>query len=617
MVPPASFLLVYYKLLGKYQHPPTSATALGKRISFAASPLPVLGALDIMLQHSLIPDDVVPDLWPRMWNCMTMQIPYLSELGVEDLDLGLDGKSANPTPIIDSTPGIRAHITRLWAYFLHHKDLWRSSHGPSADVDLSRILSFFFEDPIRTDIIDAAGGTYLDLASLVIKHVNMATYTVSRTGAHKAHLHFIDFLQGRLVGSFDMVHALEALDFITHLKKLSLALWPITDPDLASQLLEGFLPLINKQLAIYPGPRDGIDARLLVLLARCAIAGVGHEENAITNILGGILPGTLSFYGVLSRVEKALGRIDELRLTSGLRHSAIWGYCAAQSLLKPTYYNAPGAAACRIVPLCVSRRIGKRESIAINLQTLALDWYLEFPHLPARERAFLRYLVHHDYLAHKHQIFEQCADFYTHYGRDEPMYTKFNYVDGALAIEVLPVSALLSALKKEDLPRGRHEIARLARSAGTMHLHVAVVANAGWGRYICCPMRTLDATVSLTLKALGGKRSTREYTEKRYQVGIQSHQFALEAKGSTAYVFQSQQEQPEQSLADRNGTVDLGHDPSLFEGMEYPASGREDIKSRGAEEKRFACCYKVELFYTITAIQPPRETVQVSLNKEK
>ncbi|KAJ6600903.1 hypothetical protein B0H10DRAFT_1958585 [Mycena sp. CBHHK59/15] len=57
-------------------------------------------------------------------------------------------------------------------------------------------------------------------------------------------------------------------------------------------------------------------------------------------------------------------------------------------------------------------------------------------------------------------------------------------------IDVLPTSDHQSKHAKEDAPRQIHEFARLARSAGTMQLHVAAIANAGFGRYICCPMRS-------------------------------------------------------------------------------------------------------------------------------
>ncbi|KAJ7766404.1 hypothetical protein DFH07DRAFT_809819 [Mycena maculata] len=541
-IPPVSFLPLYYNILW---------------VAFAASPLTVLHALETMLQHSLIPDELLPDLWPEMWRCMTPQARYIAELSAEGLDicslhlsiirqLGLRDNRAGADPLIVSSPGMKGHLTLLWGHFLRDKDLWSN---PSCTTDLSRLLTSFLDHPPHEDIIEAAGGTHLDVASLVIKQVHMITSVVSETGVREEHLGFLLFLRGQLVQSYHIGRALDVLDFLGPLKKLATVIWPtvITSPHIAVPLLDGCLPLIDNQLAIFPGPRESIDSRLLVLLARCGIADIGQEDNAITNILGGILPGTLTFYAVLSRVEKGLRRIDALDLTPGLRQSGIWNYwlafrqLAEERLVMKSRFDedhkfvmfcdnieclrtaAPTdlrrCSRCRSASYCsfICQRKDWTAGEHRNVCRRPGSQDLEKPHLPARERAFLRYLLHHDYLKHMEDILDQQVEFFIEFGSEEPFYTQFNYIEGALSIEVLPTSQLISScMSDEDSARGKHEIARLARSADRMQLHVAVIANAGFGRFICCPLRTVNAELPNTLSGLVMDRLEGEITDEEY-----------------------------------------------------------------------------------------------------
>ncbi|KAJ6609409.1 hypothetical protein B0H10DRAFT_1954616 [Mycena sp. CBHHK59/15] len=125
----------------------------------------------------------------------------------------------------------------------------------------------------------------------------------------------------------------------------------------------------------------------------------------------------------------------------------------------------------------------------------------------------MRYLVHHDL---QRELFELCAEFYMQH--EERFYTEFNYIGGELKIDVLPTSDHQSKHAKEDAPRQIHEFARLARSAGTMQLHVAAIANAGFGGYICCPMRSevrksFDALALLADRRLEGAITYEMYGE--------------------------------------------------------------------------------------------------------
>ncbi|KAK6974339.1 hypothetical protein R3P38DRAFT_3133385 [Favolaschia claudopus] len=341
-IPPKSFLFVYYHVLGKYQRTPTSVNNHDRRVSFAAGSLTVLQALDIMAEEGLIPDDVLPQLWPRIWFCFNLQIRYLDELYALNVNicpvhlslinhLGvyfIDSATSRINPVVASTPGLWDRVTRLWGHFLDHSNLWRV--GPESETHISQIIPALFYDPTVGDELQTANYDFTHLASLVMKHLNMITSEVARLedldeSFLEEYLSFVDALR-RYIPTHHMRESLVAFDLLGALKNLITALWRIQDPQLtpmASQVLNRCLHLVDTQLNTSPNLRKSIDTQLLVALARYSIVGIGHYEGAITNIMVGILPGTLTFYSVLWRVEKALMRIDELGLTASLLDSDV------------------------------------------------------------------------------------------------------------------------------------------------------------------------------------------------------------------------------------------------------------------------------------------------------
>ncbi|KAF7343215.1 hypothetical protein MVEN_01752800 [Mycena venus] len=138
-----------------------------------------------MTQHSVISDEVLPNLRHRIRYCMCLRLGFIDELHALTLDicpvhfppicrLWISDAGLHK-PIVFSTPGLQVHLIRPWAHFLHHENLWRAS---TSEADIGLVLSLFVDDPVVTDNIDDGNGR-LDLASLIIKHVDMITSDVS------------------------------------------------------------------------------------------------------------------------------------------------------------------------------------------------------------------------------------------------------------------------------------------------------------------------------------------------------------------------------------------------------------------------------------------------------
>jgi hypothetical protein len=92
--------------------------------------------------------------------------------------------------------------------------------------------------------------------------------------------------------------------------------------------------------------------------------------------------------------------------------------------------------------------------------------------LSTRGKAFLRYLVHHDYIKHKEEIFNLQREFMV--SSSSPFYTQFDYIDGDVLLEVLPVEQLESLFGR-DL--ANVYISRMAESGGKMQLDVVIASQ--------------------------------------------------------------------------------------------------------------------------------------------
>jgi hypothetical protein len=119
--------------------------------------------------------------------------------------------------------------------------------------------------------------------------------------------------------------------------------------------------------------------------------------------------------------------------------------------------------------------------------------------LSAKNRAFLRFLLHHDYVKQKHSILMLQSQFLQDFEL-EPFYTEFDYTHlrgGPPKSRVRHTTDLIPLLgnSRAALARWEDLCARMARDPKQMQLHVVVIQRGTEPWYLMFPMRSNSAAL--------------------------------------------------------------------------------------------------------------------------
>ncbi|CAK5267095.1 unnamed protein product [Mycena citricolor] len=362
----ASLLPLLYRLLESPEgmHPGDGEIA---EADYILKTYPVLQSIDTLLTKSLIPESCMVDLWPRIWKRMcahqTMEDgdwadvaaskrQTLSSLTATDVrkvvlsvlrrlcvsDRWLSGASSElPAPfgIVHKTPGLFRHLVHLWrgAVFDPSRAL-----PYTADLGLllcSILISNHAAPHVQDEIFDACGGTSLDYAMFVVRHIRtarrekewhksaMLPWTVqSLTALLEITVAYSDVLIEIL---FDIGLAAELVKLSLCLDRLGKASPPVANGVGVMLTLQG--PIFTLLSCAKPNPswvRQALRAGLLPAIAKTnldILASPGSTSmNADTlfpnqmKLLSDVLSGQLTSYSVLSQLERALAVLEETQL---------------------------------------------------------------------------------------------------------------------------------------------------------------------------------------------------------------------------------------------------------------------------------------------------------------
>ncbi|KAJ7670068.1 hypothetical protein DFH06DRAFT_1179929 [Mycena polygramma] len=518
----------------------------------------------LCLYVTKFPSSIGPDIWPRVWPWIQFLYIYREHLpnapsqseDVFCLDfLMFVGNFANhgeSFALILATPGVRFLVAKAWPHVPHIMDPRKRELG---FTDLrSFMVNTTIAEPINfAEIVDGAGGTLGHVADLITLYME-AMFPAQGGTIQYAYVVFtsaiVDFVI-RIEPAFDdsdsvmgplgpLGTALVSRRIVPILTRLLCTLGGST-VSLASSTITNCFKVLGSILAANPGKitwlSDALEFQLLRALVICA--GGPHAarvQNFLEFFVVVLIPPRLVHPGVLAALAIGLDDADELACADTFRRSRIYNRWKQFSelaedriTLLDSYkdHESPSMRACDNLQ-CGQIRVKstfRRCSGCLSLyycskSCQSLDW-LEGGHrqacktygtlslrgnneldLTARDRSFLRALIHHDYQKklNKATFFSQTAMcMATQPGED--FLILYDYSLGEVKLSIQPLS---SAQTNQHLggPEWTDIVSRAKRSGLRMGLHVVAFNGAYGMQYHVIPLRSNKSSVHDGLQAL-------------------------------------------------------------------------------------------------------------------
>ncbi|KAF8181429.1 hypothetical protein K438DRAFT_1183569 [Mycena galopus ATCC 62051] len=218
--------------INRLPHPSELDTLLSNRarIPYIDLAFHSLRAISHLSSPSRIPVHASADLWPYIWNWMDFFHTYWDFLPTAQaftqiilcivhapIILALD-KDAQTSKAIRSTPGVRFVLAMAWRGMLGEDELFTR---PGALLAISEAVSIATENAKQgsnfDELVEAAGGTVKDLASLVIQHFSRAQFTQKSKETVIFLLSCFRLLYGSSDATYSLGVALRSMGFVAKL----------------------------------------------------------------------------------------------------------------------------------------------------------------------------------------------------------------------------------------------------------------------------------------------------------------------------------------------------------------------------------------------------------------
>ncbi|KAJ7476435.1 hypothetical protein FB451DRAFT_1460507 [Mycena latifolia] len=434
------------------------------------------------------------------------------------------------TALVDATPGVRRVLTASWRFLLsirgeHHQDA--VTKVATLVMSLSRLPSPIDSANLE-EMVDGAGGTLHDLASLLVLHINYSILPLqSPIPAEilcRAFVMAVVFMNGPLwdndgpTNSALLSAGIVAAE-VTTLCSFVNVLPPFDyDDEIETDCFPHLLDLLQLRPG-YPSIGQALKAGLLrAIIERGGKPAFPHPH--LKTLLTKILPQATVYHSVLTQLQSAM---LDLKSSAVFRKSEIypeWARFAVLALERfevMTAYDAErhdcreacsNMACGAIKPRIKFRRCSLcQQAYYCSPQCQAVDWragghrdYCQAltsfrltreDQLNKRDASFLRALVHHDYMRNRGVILRRQIVPKSRPAPNGPTVV-FAYLDGHCVLDSLN-------LPPEYYPPRdavfRDMAARARRSRGTMELHVVFILEGQNLSMKVIPLRTRTAAV--------------------------------------------------------------------------------------------------------------------------
>ncbi|KAJ7616365.1 hypothetical protein DFH06DRAFT_1483845 [Mycena polygramma] len=492
--------------------------------------------------YRAIRSDAIVDLWRRVWpwiEFLDQYQDYLQRTGIQLLDLyslcmslfRIFRENEGANKLLDSTEGPHAVAGRAWRHLIHAKE----DEGFS---DMCYFLSAWFRnqtwDPVTFEaLVAGAGGTRNDLASLVLLHLDrlFPSHDTVVTSQTLSHVVGILYLVGKIGREWDLAlrDALLAQGIVTALTNAGRALSSCPLPVAEIEMKSIFTALVD-DLACFPRHRritDSLRAGLLHVIFNCGSARHRQRTGAFLRyLLQDILPPATVYHSVLTQLRLSLAEVCDRDATAVfadpeiLKHWLHFVELVEKRLQVVDLYNMGSlgtTTACNSLKCArisakyeLQRCSGCSLSYYCSRTCQTDDWRYgghrercralssrgDHPSMfmSARDRSFLRMLVHHDYIARREDI---ALDHLFHMqGNLGPFlpYTLFDYSEGTCEVQTRTCAELDPSFLEEAV--------RSAASGGRMQLHLVKVLDGKGSATWSIPLRSASGDVVQGLTAI-------------------------------------------------------------------------------------------------------------------
>ncbi|KAJ7643439.1 hypothetical protein DFH06DRAFT_599053 [Mycena polygramma] len=479
--------------------------------------------------------DAVPELWPRLWAWVQFidtyreQFPEDGAAGSEFINLVLVFTSFYK-PHLAATPGLRRVMARAWAPILRCANPVRVVLGMEA---LTTTLFSVLKLRNRSDteeIVEGAGGSLANLADLVVGYLDRITFD---RGTQQLP---VNYQQHRFDGTiFDFINdvdhvmaqgtspsdgntlapfasALLSCGVVTSLTELLKTFFPA-----AATQFQDFPPLLHRSLValnqiLFTAPTgrkammDALHAGLLQVIVLCGTRS--DFVPPLKSLVENVLQSTLVHYYEVLHLETHIPAAVALIQRKSFQDSSVseaWNrflvLASERVAILHTVDNESRLKACdnaKCDKIDISthfqRCSGCLSFYYCSPECQRLDWHdgdhrshcsryhpqrlSEMQGLKARERAFLRALMAHDY--------DEAKQKHRYQGGTEPFFTLFDYRLGRVQIEMQPMDSPL-AKRLENNSGWCNDVLRAARSGGRLELQVLVLPDNNGTRVFVVP----------------------------------------------------------------------------------------------------------------------------------
>ncbi|KAJ6527203.1 hypothetical protein DFH09DRAFT_1371440 [Mycena vulgaris] len=508
-------------------------------------------------------NDIGPDIWPRVWpwvqfldsyqDCVPGIPPKVrGDFYVDFLMfVGTFTDHSETHALITTTPGVYYMVGKSWP------GVFAIDDNGKREIAFNDLRSFLVNKNIAThdtlaELIDGVGGTLQRLACLVVLYIAnfapspndaldlMPTYFLSGI------LEFLAIVDPNLGDAERMVNptsplaalllsqnAIEALS--TAACALSISSGPLVSP----VLRDTFTALIVL-LGTHPGYGyipQALEHHLLRALVNRAHVPHGQTIALIDGFLIGLLPPALVYYRVMSALIPALRNVGDLVKSQTFESSPVyehWNTFHSLAVERIQVFNSynnnenPFMKACdnlECAEIGVKDRFkrcsGCKSSYYCSPECQAFDWnagghrnacrlygtlYLSADNdlrLKGRDRAFLRAIVHNDYLKSAPNMISQKM-VHMHDFPGQAFLTVYDYSQGRGKISVQHLNDMKDYLHGAEW---NDIVARAAASRGRMWVDVVMMPSTEDPEMRCwvIPLRTSTSTVYDGLQRLASE----------------------------------------------------------------------------------------------------------------